>query len=64
MKPLMSTNEKPFLSYTIIRTSRVGSREADLILKERQRIRQLIQVTYASSRDDVDEGNPGNSKSV
>ncbi|MGQ9691690.1 MAG: ATP-binding protein [Thermoproteota archaeon] len=49
---LRRMNEKPFLELYYYKDSQ--GQEVDFILKERGRIRQLIQVTYASSRDDVD----------
>lgn len=50
---LRLTNKKPLLEIYYWRSSR--EREVDFLLKEGTRIKHLIQVTYASGKDEIEE---------
>jgi predicted AAA+ superfamily ATPase len=50
---LRLTNRKPLIEVYYWRNSQ--GKEVDFLLKEGTRIRQLIQVTYTSGRDEIDE---------
>ena len=50
---LRNTNKNPLLTFYYWKDSQ--GRELDFIVKEGARIKQLIQVTYASARDEIDK---------
>ena len=50
---LRNTNKNPLLTFYYWKDSQ--GRELDFIVKEGARIKQLIQVTYATGRDEVDK---------
>ncbi|RLI90342.1 MAG: AAA family ATPase, partial [Candidatus Altiarchaeales archaeon] len=50
---LRKTNKHPLLSFYYFKDYQ--GREVDFVVKECLKVKQLIQVTYASDRDEIDE---------
>ncbi len=49
---LRKTNSNPFLQYFYFKDYQ--QREVDFVIKERNRVKELIQVTYASGKDEIE----------